>query len=257
MGVGRSCPRLKRHSCARISQRAGGTAIVTGDESGDNAVAAPRAHHISDVLRLPAAARMPTRAVFLDRDGILNRNVFYADTYAWESPRSASEVELTGGLAPALRLLLAAGYLLIVVSNQPNAAKGKCSRQALDAVHAKVISLLAAEGVTLHDHYLCLHHPEHTGTCACRKPSPFFLLEAARKHGLDLERSWMIGDRASDVACGRAAGTFTIWVNTGEGASGPAPECAADLAVHTVPDAVQGVLELSSGIKPVRQASLL
>ena len=108
------------------------------------------------------------RAIFLDRDGILNRNVFYPDTKAWESPRSADSVELTSGIAQALLALRAAGYLLIVISNQPNAAKGKCSLKALNEVHARVVSLLGEHSVILDANFLCFHHPEFTGACVCR-----------------------------------------------------------------------------------------
>ncbi len=186
------------------------------------------------------------RAVFLDRDGVLNRNLYYADTQAWESPRTVDAVQLTPGIAPALASLKAAGYLLIVVSNQPNAAKGKCSHLTLDLVHAQVVSLLAAEGVALDEHYLCLHHPDHTGPCECRKPSPFFLLQAAATYGIDLAQSWIIGDRATDVACGRAAGTRTVWIDTGEGRATPYPENPAELAARTVPDAVVQLLTLAA-----------
>jgi D-glycero-D-manno-heptose 1,7-bisphosphate phosphatase len=184
------------------------------------------------------------RAVFLDRDGVLNRNVFYADTHAWESPRSPEAVELTPGIAAAVGSLKIAGYQLILVSNQPNAAKGKCSREALDQVHARVISLLSAEGVMLDAQFLCFHHPEHTGLCACRKPSPFFLLEAAATFGIDLEQSWMIGDRPTDVQCGRAAGTRTVWIDNGEGAAAPGPENAPDFIAPTVPEAIACLLEM-------------
>lgn len=186
-----------------------------------------------------------TRAVFLDRDGVLNRNVFYADTRAWESPRDADAVELTGGLANALHSLRVAGYLLIVVSNQPNAAKGKCSREALDQTHSRLVALLAAEGVPLDAHFICFHHPDYTGPCACRKPEPFFLLQAAARYGIDLSQSWMIGDRAGDVACGRAAGTRTIWIDSGEGNAAPTPENAANLVAGSVPEAIERLLSPS------------
>jgi D-glycero-D-manno-heptose 1,7-bisphosphate phosphatase len=193
-----------------------------------------------------AAANAPAlRAVFLDRDGVLNRNVFYADTGAWESPRTPASVELTCGIGPALGSLRAAGYLLIVVSNQPNAAKGKCTRESLDQVHAQVVSLLAAEDVHLDAHYLCLHHPEHTGPCNCRKPSPFFLLEAAAEYGIDLTRSWMIGDRASDIECGRAAGTRTAWIHRDEGTEAPV-EGRPDVVAGSVPQAILRLLLLSA-----------
>jgi D-glycero-D-manno-heptose 1,7-bisphosphate phosphatase len=152
-------------------------------------------------------------------------------------------VQLTDGIADALHRLRAAGYLLILVSNQPNAAKGKCTGEELDRVHAKVTELLRAEGISLDSHYLCFHHPDYTGPCHCRKPSPHFLFEAAARFGIDLKQSWMIGDRASDIACGRAAGTATIWIDNGENGA----MAAESLVACTVPEAVDGLLAARRG----------
>jgi D-glycero-D-manno-heptose 1,7-bisphosphate phosphatase len=189
-------------------------------------------------FRSPSMAR----AVFLDRDGVLNRNVFYADTQAWESPRTADQVRLTDGIANALHQLRAAGYLLILVSNQPNAAKGKCTREELDRVHARVTALLLSEGISLDAHFLCFHHPDFTGPCPCRKPSPYFLFQAAAQFQIDLKQCWMIGDRASDVACGRTAGTATIWVDNGENGLSASEAIAADRVARSVPEAVYRLL---------------
>ena len=156
------------------------------------------------------------RAVFLDRDGVLNRNLWYADTGAWESPRSPAEFVLVDGVLPALVLLRDAGFLLFLVSNQPNEAKGKSAAGALEAMHAQLVAALAGAGLALLDAFYCTHHPDHTGPCVCRKPSPHFLKEAARDHGLALQQCWMVGDRVTDMQCGRAAGTRTAWVNTGQ-----------------------------------------
>ena len=151
-------------------------------------------------------------AVFLDRDGVLNRNVWNAATQAYESPLSANAFELFPDTIPSLRRLAAAGYLLFLVSNQPNYAKGKASMETLDAIHAKLMRLLDADGIEFAASYYCFHHPEFTGACVCRKPSPHFLLEAHRAFGVELSESWMIGDRPTDIACGRSAGTRTILI---------------------------------------------
>ncbi len=156
------------------------------------------------------------RAIFLDRDGVLNRNIWYADTGAWESPRCPSEFVLADGVLPALAGFRDAGFLLFLVSNQPNEVKGKSAAGALEVMHAQLVSAFAGAGLALVDAFYCTHHPDHTGPCVCRKPSPYFLEKAAREHRLALERCWMIGDRASDMRCGRAAGTRTAWINTGQ-----------------------------------------
>jgi D-glycero-D-manno-heptose 1,7-bisphosphate phosphatase len=157
-------------------------------------------------------------AVFLDRDGVLNRNVFYPEPGEWEAPRSAADFEVVPGMAQALRSLQDAGFKLFLVSNQPNMAKGKAQRADHDAIHAKLMQHLDAAHIRLEDVFYCFHHPkgivpELSGPCDCRKPSPYFLLKAKTEHGLDLARSWMIGDRDTDIATGRAAGTATIQIS--------------------------------------------
>lgn len=148
------------------------------------------------------------RAVFLDRDGVLNRNIWNPETLAYESPLTPEQFELLPDVIPSLGLLRDAGYLLFLVSNQPNFAKGKASLDTLAAIHNRFEA--AIEGIRFQAFYYCFHHPDFTGECRCRKPSPYFLLQASDSFHLDLARSWMVGDRASDVACGRAAGARTI-----------------------------------------------
>ncbi len=174
----------------------------------------------------------PVRAVFLDRDGVLNRNVFYADTGEYESPRSPDEVDLVPGAAAALARLGRAGFRLILVSNQPNAAKGKCTRLDLDRIHAALVAQLACNGGRLDACYYCFHHPAYTGPCACRKPGTRFLLEARARFRLELQQCWMIGDRPTDVACGQAAGVRTIRIhNVEEGPLAPEAQAPEFLAV--------------------------
>jgi D-glycero-D-manno-heptose 1,7-bisphosphate phosphatase len=163
------------------------------------------------------------RAVFLDRDGVLNRNVLNPATSAYESPLTPEQFELLPRVIPALRLLRAANYLLFVVSNQPNHAKGKASMQTLDAIHGRLETALAEARVSFAAYYYCFHHPAFTGACVCRKPSPYFLLQARDTFGVDLAHSWMVGDRRTDIECGRAAGARTLEIR-----STPAPEAGAD-----------------------------
>lgn len=172
------------------------------------------------------------RAVFLDRDGVLNRNVYYADSGEWESPRRAGDLKLVPAAPPALRALQENGFLLFVVSNQPSMAKGKVSQLDLDSVRAAFETRMSESGVRLTGSYYCLHHPhgvvpEYSVACNCRKPSPFFLFTAAGAHGLDLARSWMVGDRDTDIECGKAAGVATIQVQ---------PDHAGAMAGRATPD---------------------
>jgi D-glycero-D-manno-heptose 1,7-bisphosphate phosphatase len=153
------------------------------------------------------------RAVFLDRDGVLNRNVWNPETSAYESPLIPEQFELLPNVIPALQLLKDSEYLLFVVSNQPNFAKGKASKAVLDAIHRRLETALAEAGIAMTAYYYCFHHPAFTGQCVCRKPSPHFLFKARDTFDVDLGRSWMIGDRATDIECGLSAGTKTVRIS--------------------------------------------
>ncbi len=154
---------------------------------------------------------------FLDRDGVLNELVDDPVSGVAESPLNVEEVRLIPGAAAAAACLARAGFVLVCVSNQPAAAKGKVSVAQLCAVHARVSGLLAQEGVTLAASRLCLHHeqgviPALARPCSCRKPAPGMLLEAAAALDLDLTNSWMVGDTDADVVAGKAAGCRTLLI---------------------------------------------
>lgn len=141
------------------------------------------------------------RALFLDRDGIVDELVFYDSSGEWEAPRRIEDVRMIEGAAAALQRFAGAGWLLFFVTNQPNVAKGKAARTDVEAVHERVIREL---DVPVARSYLCFHQAEDR--CECRKPHPYFLHEAAREFDIELSQSWMIGDQDSDLLCGRAAG---------------------------------------------------
>jgi D-glycero-D-manno-heptose 1,7-bisphosphate phosphatase len=156
-------------------------------------------------------------AVFLDRDGVINRNIFNPDTGAYEAPHRVADVDFLPGALEALSQLQTAGWPLFLISNQPDHALGKASLETIQAIHAEIVSRLAAAGVMLREAYYCYHHPNgvtpgYSGACVCRKPSPYFLHKARDAHDLDLAACWMVGDRASDIACGQAGGLRTIQV---------------------------------------------
>ncbi|GGG92902.1 D-glycero-alpha-D-manno-heptose-1,7-bisphosphate 7-phosphatase [Silvibacterium dinghuense] len=157
------------------------------------------------------------RAIFLDRDGVINRNIWNPDTGAFEAPLSASQFILIPGVIDALRCLARAGYLLFLVSNQPNYAKGKAGLNDPAAIHRTFLKRMQRADISFTGCFYCFHHPDgrirdYTGCCLCRKPSPYFLRMASRSFDVDLPGSWMIGDRATDIVCGQAAGTHTAWV---------------------------------------------
>lgn len=155
------------------------------------------------------------KAVFLDRDGVINANVFYADTGEVEAPRTAADFTLLPGVLETMKRLQDAGYLLFLVSNQPNQAKRKAKAADHEAIQAQLKAALDGAGIRIEEFFYCFHHPKGvepslSGPCDCRKPSPFFLNKARDSHKLDMAQSWMIGDRDTDIQCGKAAGVRTI-----------------------------------------------
>jgi D-glycero-D-manno-heptose 1,7-bisphosphate phosphatase len=185
------------------------------------------------------------RAVFVDRDGVINELVPDPVSGRPESPLRVDEVRLIPGAASALRALAQDGWRLVGVSNQPSAAKGLVTLAGLDAIQTRVVELLDAEGAGFDDFRLCLHHPEGvvpelTGACDCRKPAPGMLLAAAAELAIDLGRSWMVGDTDGDVQAGRAAGCRTILVAH--------PHSAHKRTAQPHPDAVVRDLRAAAGI---------
>jgi D-glycero-D-manno-heptose 1,7-bisphosphate phosphatase len=160
-----------------------------------------------------------TRAVFVDRDGVINGLVPDETTGLPESPLDPQAVALLPGAATALRLLRSHGFALVGVSNQPAAAKRTVDRQTLDDVQRRVVALLANEGATFDAFKICFHHPDGSDpnlgrACNCRKPAPGMLLEAAAELDIDLAQSWMVGDTDGDVEAGSTAGCQTVLVET-------------------------------------------
>jgi D-glycero-D-manno-heptose 1,7-bisphosphate phosphatase len=181
------------------------------------------------------------KAVFLDRDGVLVEEIFYQRTGETEAPLAASDVRLLPGAADAVRSLQQAGYRAIIVSNQGGYAKGKASLRELWLAHERFLALLAAEGVTPDQCFYSWSHPagvtpHFSGASLDRKPCPYNLLIAAAQFDLDLSLCWMIGDRETDVECGKAAGTRTVRVSKADS------KTAADYLEADVPAAARRIL---------------
>ena len=159
----------------------------------------------------------PQKAVFLDRDGTINKYVGFL--------RKIDQFELLPGVADAIRKINASGYLCIVVTNQPVIARGEVTVPELEEIHRKMETLLGLEGAYLDGLYYCPHHP-HKGyagevpelkiECSCRKPKPGMLLKAAEEYNIDLSRSWMVGDGRQDVEAGKNAGCKTALIGREE-----------------------------------------
>jgi D-glycero-D-manno-heptose 1,7-bisphosphate phosphatase len=159
--------------------------------------------------------------VFLDRDGTLVEEVAYL--------HDPELVQLVPGAAAALRSLAAAGFALVLVTNQAGVAKGYYGEDAVGRVHQRLAELLAAGGVALDGVWYCPHHPEGTvprfaRACRCRKPGPGMLSAAAERLGIDLAASYLVGNDPVDVGAARAAGATPLLVTTGQAAGRPAPD---------------------------------
>jgi D-glycero-D-manno-heptose 1,7-bisphosphate phosphatase len=151
-------------------------------------------------------------AVFLDRDGVINR-AFTRDGTP-HPPASLADLELLPDVAAALKELKTHGYCLVVVTNQPDVARGTSSRELVEAIHAHLKVTLALDAVLT-----CFH--DDADRCDCRKPSPGLLLRAAQELGIDLGSSFMVGDRWRDVEAGRRAGCRTFFINRGYAEKSP------------------------------------
>jgi len=154
----------------------------------------------------------------LDRDGVLNPLVYNCVTHAYESPHKPADFSLYTYTEKSLRILKEAGYYNLVVSNQPSFAKGKTSLENIREIE-ELLSVFSKEhGGLITKAYYCYHHPmgvvpQYTCICRCRKPGTLFLEQAAEEFGLDPCACWFVGDRDSDVACGRSFGCKTIKIN--------------------------------------------
>ena len=181
--------------------------------------------------------RVPQKAVFLDRDGTINQYVGFL--------RSIEDFRLIDGVAEAVKRINAAGFLCIVVTNQPVIARGEVSRGELQMIHNKMETLLGLEGAYIDGLYYCPHHPdsgfkgevrELKIDCECRKPKPGMLLKAAEQYHIDLTSSWMIGDGANDVMAGKTAGCHTALISpNGEN------NCDADMVAESLLAAVERI----------------
>ena len=149
---------------------------------------------------------MKRRAILLDRDGILNKAiVLNGKPYP---PAFISEIEMTIGITDVLIQLKNLDFLLIVVTNQPDVAKGTTSLEKVYAINNYLSSKLP-----LDDIFVCFH--DDKDGCSCRKPKPGLILEAAAKYNLNVSNSYLIGDRWKDIEAGRKAGCTTLWVDYG------------------------------------------
>jgi len=187
------------------------------------------------------------QAIFLDKDGTLIENLPYNV--------KPDLIRLAPRAGEALRLMQAQGYALLVVSNQAGVAKGLFTEQALMPVKERLSELLEAEGVRLTDFYYCPHYPNgavarYAMRCECRKPMPGMLQQAAARHGIDLARSWMIGDILDDVEAGKRAGCRAVLIDNGNETEWvPGPYRTPELTANDLLAAAQAIASFG-GVRP-------
>lgn len=186
-----------------------------------------------------------TRAVFLDRDGVINRKPPEGEYVTrWQ------DFNVLPGVVEGIAQLKQAGFCVIVVTNQRCVAKGLMSAAELEQMHRRMCDLLARGGATIDGIYYCPHEMEPP--CNCRKPAPGMLLEAARSRGIELSASWMIGDSDVDIEAGRNAGcrtAFLLATNETVGEPGRSSTSAgrADIVATSILDVISEILHCEGG----------
>jgi D-glycero-D-manno-heptose 1,7-bisphosphate phosphatase len=172
------------------------------------------------------------RAIFFDRDGVLNRVVLRNGKP--HPPDNIDELVILDGVRETLAEFSSQGFLLFVVTNQPDVARGTQQRAVVDVMHKRL-----AEALPLDGFYVCFH--DDSDECECRKPKPGLLLIAAAEHGISLPASYMIGDRWRDVEAGQRAGCRTVWIDCGYAERGLS--IPADAVVKSLQEAVTWILQ--------------
>ena len=177
------------------------------------------------------------RAVFLDRDGTIAKDVPYC--------RRLEDFEILPRVPDAIRLLNQAGYKVVVITNQSGIARGYFTQETLLSIHDRMTAELKKHGASIDAIYVCPHHPDEG--CQCRKPSPALLSRAATDIGLALDQSYMIGDDPKDVGAGRAAGCRTIRLSPDPNHQGDDPAVTCDHTAVDLFEAIRWLLEDARG----------
>lgn len=174
---------------------------------------------------------MQNRAIFLDRDGVLNQAIIKAGKPY--PPANLDELVIPDEVPIVLNSLKKAGFLLIGATNQPDVARGTTQKAIVEAINAQLLAVLPLEDILV-----CYH--DDTDGCTCRKPEPGLLLQAATQYNIDLSASFMVGDRWKDIDAGHRAGCRTIWLDAGY--AEPSPNPPADYTIQTLMDILANCL---------------
>ena len=177
------------------------------------------------------------RAIFLDRDGVVNKAIVRKGKPY--SPTTLEELIIVPEAPELLELLRVSGFKLVVVTNQPDVARGKITRSTVDAMNRYLCRVLPLDAVEICDH-------DDADHCDCRKPKPGLLMRAARTHAINLSESFMVGDRWSDIEAGRRAHCCTILIGDGYGEQ---QTCQADVIVSGLREATEWILGATEGMR--------
>lgn len=160
------------------------------------------------------------KAIFLDRDGVINKMNYNFNTKEYEPPFNKIDFCIYNGVLESIKKLQDNEFKLFLVTNQPDFAKGKTSLENLSEVHNEMNRIFTENNIFFKKYYYCFHHPkgiipEYSIACDCRKPKNYFVLKAMSEFDIDKNKSWFIGDRDKDVLCGISSGLKTIRIESG------------------------------------------
>ena len=158
------------------------------------------------------------KAIFFDRDGVINKEIFRDNLKKWTAPHSVDEIEFNKNIINVLKKIKKKKFLIFIISNQPDYALGLTSLKDLKLVHNKIKKTLSKNYITIKEFFYSFRHKnsikKNLGPpCFDKKPNPFFLKKAKKKYDLDLTNSWIIGDNQTDIDCGKRAGVKTIGID--------------------------------------------
>jgi len=161
--------------------------------------------------------KMKNKAIFLDRDGVINEIIYHKEMGVIDSPFTVEQFKLLPNAAKAINKFHSLGYKVIIVSNQPGLAKDNFTLEIFEKMKEKMRKELKKNGAEIDAEYYCFHHPyakvkKYKKNCDCRKPKPGMILKAAKNHNIDLAKSWMIGDGITDIKAGQTAGCKIIFI---------------------------------------------
>ncbi len=159
------------------------------------------------------------KAIFLDRDGVINELIYNSLRNEYEPPHNVKDLQISEFAVNTLQLFQTNGFKLFLISNQPDYAKGKTSLKNLIQIHNELHNILIYNKVYFSEYYYCYHHPngiipEFSYMCNCRKPDTFFTNKAISDYEIDPSQSWLIGDRETDIECGNRTNLRTIQIHS-------------------------------------------